>query len=357
MEKLFEKIDSEIKSNLNSLVDTKNWNTYRGVFANSIEKRLNNFFSAKSLLTNSGSSTIELCLRVLNIGRGDEVIIPSFTFVATAQAVLMVGATPVLCQTDDSFNLSANELEKKINKKTRAVIFVHLFGNPTGIEEVKKICDKNGLYLVEDCAQGFGAAIGNKKAGTFGDCSAFSFNSCKHFSCGDGGLFLTKSEKLFIKAKGIRHAGLIEKNKDFISYLIGGKNLMTEFQAAVLLPQIKRIDTIIDDRIKNGSMITNKLSQINGIQTQKCEKNATHVFQRIVFLAENQNKAKKIIANNELIERVYPRALSEEPIIKKFGLIDEKTRNIGLDFWKRHASITFLPFVDYKNFVNAFELK
>jgi len=357
MKDLFKKMDNEMKKNLNELIDTKEWNIYRGKFVNAVESECNNYFLAKTLTTNSGSSAIELCLRTLGIGPGDEVIVPSFTFVATAQAVLLVGATPVLCETDKStFNLSAENVEKKITSKTKAVIFVHLFGNPTGIDSIKQVCSKKSVYLVEDCAQGFGAELNGTKAGTFGDCGAFSFNACKHISSGDGGLFITNNKDLFKIAKGIRHAGLLEHNGIYTSHLIGGKNLMTEFQAAVLLPQLKNINQIMSNRIKNGKKIFDCLLK-DGITVQKYDPKAKHVFQRVVFLARNELDANKLIDNNKFLEKVYPLALSEEPIIKKMGKVDSLTREKGLDFWRRHVSFTFLPFIDYKEFTDKFELK
>jgi len=358
MKELFAQINNSMKENLSKLVDSKEWNVYRGKYVNAVEEECGKILGAMVLTTNSGSSSLELCLRTLEINEGDEVIIPSFTFVATAQAIMSVGATPVLCRTDpDTFNLSYADVEKKINKKTKAIIFVHLFGNPSGVEEISKICKKNKIYLVEDCAQGFGAKIGGKSVGTFGDCAAFSFNSCKHLSCGDGGAFVTTSKALYLKCKGIRHAGLLQNKKgEYVAELVGGKNLMTEFQAAVLLPQLEKWNELFNEREKVGSIIRNKLIH-EKYCVQKSVSGAVHSYQRIVFLAKNKRYAQKLFVKNKFLEKIYERPLCLEPIIIKKAKIDSETKKEAIEFWERHLGITLQPFTDYLTFAENFKVE
>ncbi len=355
---VFNQIDLDIKKNLNKLIDNKKWNIYRDEFNNKVQSKCESLIGAKCLTINSGSSALEMCIKALNIKERDEVIIPSFTFIATAQAILNVGATPVLCKTNpNTFNLDVIELKKCVTKKTKAIIFVHLFGNPSGIKEVSDFCKSNKIYLIEDCAQAFGAKYKKKSVGTFGDCSAFSFNSCKHISCGDGGLFVTSSKKVYDYAKAIRHAGLVQnKDRVFVSEFIGGKNLMTEFQAAVLLPQLKYFTLLLEDRINNGNKIINKLTKYKYIKVQKTAPSYTSAYQRIVFLVNNKVQAIELLKKNPFLERIYPLPLIEEPIIKKLGKFDASTKQDATDFWNKHIGFTFMPFIDYSDFTKKFKI-
>ena len=356
---IYKNIDKEIKQNLNKLIDYKKWNIYRDEFNNKVEDKCSKIINARCLTTNSGSSSLEMCLKVLNIKKGDEVIIPSFTFIATAQAILEVGATPVICKTNkDTFNLDVKEVKKCVTKKTKAIIFVHLFGNPTGIKEVNNYCKKNNIFLVEDCAQAFGAKYKNRSVGTFGECSAFSFNSCKHISCGDGGLFVTKSKKIYRLAKAIRHAGLIQNYQgEFISKYVGGKNLLTEFQAAILLPQLKNWDKLLKNRKINAENAINNLKKYDFIKLQNIKKDYYSSYQRIVFLVKNKKQAENLLEKNKFLERIYPLPLIKEPIIKKLGKFNESTKKESIDFWNKHIGFTYNPFTDYRRFSKNLKIK
>jgi perosamine synthetase len=358
MQKVFQQINNEMKANLLKLVDNKNWNIYRGEFVNKVEKKIEQLIGAPALTTNSGSSSLEMCLRALGITTGDQVIIPSFTFVATAQAILALGGVPVLAQTDDrTFNLNAANIQKCLTPKTKAVIFVHLFGNPSNILEVQKFCQRKNLFLVEDCAQGFGAKLGQRSAGTFGHCSAFSFNSCKHISSGEGGLVVSKNRHVFKKLEAIRHAGLVKRGQQFVSAYIGGKNLMTEFQAAAILPQLNKWPILFKNRLEIARKFLTILKESKIFTLQQIEPRAIHSFQRIVFLAQDYQTAQKILANNHYLERIYPLPLIKEPIIMQQAKFSQETKRKALDFWNRHLGFTFLPFTDYSQFINNLKIK
>ena len=356
MQKVFKQIDNEMKANFLKLVDNKNWNIYRGEFVNKVEKKIEKLIGAQALTTNSGSSSLEMCLRALGITKGDQVIIPSFTFVATAQAILSLGGVPVLAQTDQTFNLNSANIQRCLTQKTKAVIFVHLFGNPSNIDEVQKFCQRKNLFLIEDCAQAFGAKLGQRSVGTFGQCSAFSFNSCKHISSGEGGLVVSKNKQVFKKLEAIRHAGLIKKGKQFVSAYIGGKNLMTEFQAAAILPQLDKWPILFKNRQEIARKFLSILKESKIFDLQQSEPRAIHSFQRIVFLAKDYQTAQKILAKNNFLKRIYPLPLVKEPIIVKQARFSRKTKRKALDFWDRHLGFTFLPFTDYAQFIKNLKI-
>jgi dTDP-4-amino-4,6-dideoxygalactose transaminase len=195
----------------------------------------------------NGTDALHLALAALDIGPGDEVITTPFTFIATAEAIKYVGATPVFVDIDPkTFNIDLALVEKAITKKTKAVIPVHLFGQPVDMAALKKLCDKHNLKIVEDCAQSFGAHINGKQTGSFGDAGAFSFFPSKNLGCyGDGGLVSTNSDEVAAKVKGLRNHGSF---KQYHHNIIGYNSRLDELQAVILRVKLKRIDDFNTNR-------------------------------------------------------------------------------------------------------------
>ena len=150
----------------------------------------------------NGTDALEIAIQSLGIKKGSEILVPANTWISTAEAVINSGCKLKFVDVDLTHNLCVNDLRKKISKNTKAIIAVHLFGNPANLIEIKKICNKNSIYLIEDCAQAHGAKLGNKKVGSFGDVSTFSFFPSKNLGCfGDGGMIVTNQKKYFLLAK------------------------------------------------------------------------------------------------------------------------------------------------------------
>src|SRR3954452_9778518 len=151
-------------------------------------------------LHGGGSAALWITLVSLGVGAGDEVIVPGFTYVASISAIVYTGATPILAEIDETFDLDPADVESKITPRTAAILVVHMLGGPARIDELKAVADKHGIPLVEDCAQAFGATYKGRGVGGFGAAGTFSFNEFKTITCGDGGMIVTDDDDLYERA-------------------------------------------------------------------------------------------------------------------------------------------------------------
>lgn len=200
-----------------------------------------------AVAVNSGSTALWLSLLALGIGAGDEVIVPGFTFIASISSIAYAGAIPVLAEIDRTFNLDPRDVAQKITPRTRAIMPVHLMGNPARMDEIKTIADQHNLFLLEDCAQAFGASYHNKPVGSIGNIGAFSFNYAKIITAGEGGVITTNDEELYKRAFALHdqgHAPLRKGREIGQRPFLGLDFRMTELQGAVLLAQLKRLEMI-----------------------------------------------------------------------------------------------------------------
>jgi dTDP-3-amino-3,4,6-trideoxy-alpha-D-glucose transaminase len=190
----------------------------------------------------NGTEALTIALRALGVGPGDDVVVPSYTFFATAEAVVVAGAIPVFCDVDpDNFCITAESVERALTKKTRAVIPVHLFGMLAPMDELRRLADEHGFVLLEDAAQAAGARVADRRAGSLGDAAAFSFFPTKNLFClGDGGAIVTNSEAVAAKARLLRVRGSPDKKRTFVE--IGYNSRLDELQAAVLRVGLGRLD-------------------------------------------------------------------------------------------------------------------
>ncbi|MFT7643941.1 MAG: dTDP-4-amino-4,6-dideoxygalactose transaminase, partial [Pirellulaceae bacterium] len=189
---------------------------------------------------NSGTDALHLALRSLDIGPGDEVITTPFTFVATTEAILMVGAKPVFVDIHrDTFNLDANQLEKKITPRTKAIIPVHLYGQPCDMPTIMSIAERHGVHVVEDCAQSIGASLQSKKAGAFGISACLSFFPSKNLGAiGDAGMLLTDDPEIYQRVEFLRrHGGRVKYHHEEL----GVNSRLDELQAAVLRVKLRKL--------------------------------------------------------------------------------------------------------------------
>jgi len=220
----------------------------------------------------NGSVAIEIALRAAGIGPGDEVIVPSYTFISTATSVLMVGGIPVFADIDlDTYCISVDDVERKISSKTRAIIPVHLGGQMADMPALMNIAEEKGLRVIEDCAQAIGASIDGKKAGTWGDLGTFSFQANKTITAGEGGLVLTSNEVLGERVKALTAFGRIggqdlERSSAFTSVMLSSNYRLSELQAAVLLAQLNRFPDLDKHRQENALYLTEELEKIPGIR-------------------------------------------------------------------------------------------
>ena len=284
-----------------------------------LEDKFSKFIGSKySISCNSGTDALVLSLRALDIGHGDEVITSPFTYFATAEAIVLVGAKPIFADIDPrTFNIDYHNIEKYINKKTKAIIPVHLFGQSAEIIHIKRLCTKYGLKLIEDCAQSFGSTKHNKYTGTFGDFGCFSFFPTKNLGCaGDGGMITTDSLSKMKKLKKLRnHGGLVRNIHEYIGY----NSRLDEIQASVILTKMEIIAKL--DKKRNhiaklyGSLIDNKFVTI----PYKTEDESHHVYNQYTIKVKNRAKFTKYLQSNSIPFGIYyPMPIYKQKALNNF---------------------------------------
>ena len=226
----------------------KRCNDYIYKFENSFSKYINKKYA---IATSSCTGALHLALRSINIKSGDEVIVPEITWIGSVAPIIYEKAKPVFVDVSkDDWCIDVNKLEKKISRKTKAIIAVHLYGNIANIKELKRISKKYKLILIEDTAEALGSQINGKLAGSFGDISVFSFHGTKTLTTGEGGMLLTDNKKIYEKAIiQSNHGRKASKHTIFWMDQIGLKYKMSNLQAALGYSQLTRINTIIKKKI------------------------------------------------------------------------------------------------------------
>ena len=218
----------------------------------------------------NGTAALEIAMAALDIGLGDEVIVPDFTFVATASAVLTAGALPVMVDVDpETFNIRPDLVEKAITPRTKAIICVHVAGMPCDMEQLLEIARKHKLLLVEDSAHAHGSEWKGQKVGSLGACGTFSFQASKLMTAGEGGIIVTNNPDLEVRLRSVHDCGRMP-GEWFYSHFINGSNYrLSEWQGAVLIEQLKRLDSQAAQRTPNALYLDGELVKIEGIRPQK----------------------------------------------------------------------------------------
>lgn len=244
------------------------WNSNHSDYLNRFESEFAKRIGSKyAMATSSCTGAIHLALLALGIGKGDEVIVPEITWVATASAVSYVGATPVFADVDqDSWTISVDAIRGLITEKTKAIIPVHLYGYPSNMEEIMILAKAHNIRVIEDAAPAIGASFGKTLVGTFGDFGCFSFQGAKLLVSGEGGVLVTDNEELFLKAKKIQDHG--RKPGTFWIEEIGHKYKMNNITGALGLGQLMRLDNQIFRKQRINSWYTENLGGVKGIKFQ-----------------------------------------------------------------------------------------
>ena len=266
------------------------------------EKKLKQITGAKySHLCSSGTAALSTAMAACGIGAGDEVIIPPFTFVATFEAVINAGAIPVFGEIDETLCLNPDKLSDVITSKTRAVVPVHMCGSMARIDEIKDVCDKKGLILLEDACQSLGAAYQGKALGTFGLAGCFSFDAVKTVTCGEGGGIITDSSGVYEKADqyadhGHDHLGGFDRGADDHP-IIGTNYRISELNAAVGLAQLAKLDQILETQRKNKADIKDAMADLPGVsfRTIPDKKGDSATF--LSFFLPTEERARQIATN------------------------------------------------------------
>ena len=293
------------------------WGWAIGPQVEEFEKKLARYIGANYAVTfNSGTSGLYALLLACGIREGDEIIVPSFSFIATANACLMAGAMPVFAEVEqETYGLDPRDVEKKITQKTKLIMPIHYAGLGCKIEELKKIADKYKLILLEDAAESLGAKIKNKKVGTFGLASMVSFCSNKIITTGEGGAIVTDSKELYEKLKLLRSHGRAEtanyfSSSEYMDYVQLGYNFrMSNITAALGISQLGKIGKIIALRRSHAQYLIKKLKGVRQLQLPKVPKNYFHIYQMFTIYVEGGKKArdglKDYLNSNGIMAKVY----------------------------------------------------
>lgn len=290
-----------------------NWAT--GPKVSEFEELICNYVGTNYAVTfNSGTSALHALLLAYGIGQGDEVIVPSFTFIATANAPFFVGAKPVFADIEkDTFGLDPVDVLKKITPKTKAIMPIHMGGCSCRIQELRKIVDDHDLLLIEDAAESLGAAVNGKKVGTFGDSAMFSFCGPKVITTGEGGIITTNSRDLAEKMKLLRSHGRADtkdyfSTNEYLDYVSLGYNFrMSNITAALGIAQLNKIDKIVQMRRKNAAYLDARIKQdLPSIMVPNVPKGYYHLYQMYtIYVSDNRNELMNHLANDGIMAKVY----------------------------------------------------
>lgn len=309
------------------------------------EKNFSSYINSRYACgVSSGTDALILTLKSLNLKRGDEIITTAHTAVATVASIVEVGAIPVFVDIDESFNIDINKINKKINKKTKAIIVVHIYGNPVNIKLIKKKI-KRKILIVEDCSQAHGSEIYGNKVGSLGDVGCFSLYPTKNLGCiGDGGVITTNNKKIYNRIKLLREYGWKKKN---FSSIHGVNNRLDELQAAILNVKIKDIDMLINKRVSNANFYLTNIKNKNVI-LPKIKNFSKHSFH--LFVVRVLNNKRNILINKLKKSKINPGIHYPTPIHKQKAY--EKFSSNDLELTERYAkeilSIPCYPFLENK---------
>jgi perosamine synthetase len=305
--------DKDIESVVNIVKRGYSW--ANGQEIREFEEEIARYIGVKyCTVISSGTSALQAALLAHNIGSGDEVIVPSFTFVATANSPLFVGARPVFADIEEkTYGLNPEDVEKKITSRTKAILCVHYGGCPCYVKELKEIAESHNLLLIEDAAEALGAKIGSEYVGAFGDSAILSFCQNKVITTGEGGAVITNSKEVFERLKLIRSHGRAETQDYFTSaehpeYVSLGYNFrMSTITAALGLSQIKKINEIIKLRREKAASLTENLSKIKGITVTTPPSGYFHVYQMYTVMTYpgKRDRFMQYLMSKGIMTKVY----------------------------------------------------
>ena len=309
----------------------------------------------------NGTAALHLSLKALGIGKGDEVIIPDLTFVATASSVLLTGATPVLADVDDDLNISIQSIKESITSRTKAIIPVHFAGKSCKIKEVSSIARKNNVSIIEDCAHAIGAKINKKHVGTFGQLGCFSFYPTKNFTTIEGGMVITNSKKIADFVRTTRNHGIsktlasrFSKGKPW-NYDIenpGYNYRLDEIRASLGINQMKRIKKMNLLRRKAANYYTEKLGNVNGVVVPDKSIDAEHVHHLYVIRITKEYSITRDMLFHKLLKNgirtsVHYKPLHMFTIFKKMAKVSGNLSN-SKDAYSQILSLPIYPSISKK---------
>lgn len=311
------------------------------------EKKVADYVGVKyAVAVNSGTSGLNLIVKALNIGKGDEVITTPFSFVASTNCFLMEGAVPVYVDINPkTLDMDVNKVEEKITSKTKAILAVDVFGMPTNMKKLREIADKHNLYLIEDSCEAIGSEYDGVKAGTLADAATFAFYPNKQITTAEGGIIVTDNKEIYEITRSLRSQGRAVTGFWLHHDRLGYNYRMSELQAALGCVQMDRLDEIIKKRQNVAHMYNKVLSRINGVTIPYIDPKVTNMswFVYVIQLDKNidRDKVMEYLKKNEIGCRPYFTPIHIQPyMVKMFGYKEEDFP-ITADIGRRSIALPF----------------
>jgi perosamine synthetase len=309
---------------------TTGWISSEGPFISEFENKMAAYVQRKhGIAVCNGSAALDIAVKALHLGKGDEVIMPAFTIISPAQSVVSAGATPVLVETDlNTWNMDVTQIESKITSKTKAILVVHIYGLPVDMDPVLDICKKYNLKLIEDAAEMHGQTYKGRPCGSFGDISIFSFYPNKHITTGEGGMIVCNDDETAERCRKLRNLAF-EPGRRFVHQEIGWNYRMTNLQAALGLAQLERIDAHIIRKREIGRAYQDGLSGLSGFQLPLAQTDyAENIYWVFGLVAESQELCEATCAKlskAQIGTRPFFWSMHEQPVFQKMGLFSNET--------------------------------
>lgn len=319
-------LDGNEKKYLAECIDT-GWISSEGPFIQKFEQSFADRVNRKfGIAVCNGSAAIDAAVAALEIGPGDEVIMPTFTIISCAASVVRAGAIPVLVDADEqTWNMAVGAIEAKITPRTRAIMVVHIYGLPVDMEPVMEIAGRYNLAVIEDAAEMHGQTYRGEPCGSFGDISTFSFYPNKHITTGEGGMIVTNNERLAGRCRSVRNL-CFQPEKRFVHDELGWNFRMTNMQAALGLAQLERLDEFVTKKHRMGAYYTAAFQEIPGIQlpvprTGYAE-NIYWVYGIVLgdAIPFDAAEAMKRLASEGIGTRPFFWCMHEQPVFNRMGL-------------------------------------
>lgn len=319
------------KKYLCECIDT-GWISSEGPFVKEFEQKMSASVGRKyGIAVSNGTAALEVAAQALGIGKGDEVIMPTFTIISCAMAVTKLGAIPVLVDSDlHTWNMSVEEIEAKITSKTKAIMMIHLYGLPVEVDKVLALAKKYDLKVIEDAAEMHGQTYKGKPCGSFGDISTFSFYPNKHVTTGEGGMVVTDDEELAERCRILRNL-CFRKDVRYVHDEISDNYRFTNLQAAVGLAQLERLDEFVARKRAMGKYYTEKLKDIEGLilPIEKTDY-ADNIYWVYGILLDERIKVdnkmmQKLLREEGIGARTFFWCMHEQPVYREQGLFKEET--------------------------------
>ncbi len=319
-------LDGNEKKYLCECIDT-GWISSEGPFVKEFENRMSKSAGRKyGVAVANGTAALEVAAMAVGIGEGDEVIMPTFTIISCAMAVTKLGGIPVLVDSDiHTWNMNVEEIERKITKRTKAIMMVHLYGLPADVDKIMELAKKYDLKVIEDAAEMHGQTYQGRPCGSFGDISVFSFYPNKHITTGEGGMVVTDSEELAERCRSLRNL-CFRKDVRYVHDEISDNYRFTNLQAAVGLAQIERLEEFVERKRNMGRFYTERLQDLPGIilplEKTDSAKNIYWVY-GIVLERESEvsnQEIQKMLAEEGIGSRTFFWCMHEQPVYQRQGL-------------------------------------